>query len=60
MSRAVHSREASPSARPTAQSEPFAWSVQDHAAAAQFALLWSVPMRAMMVVMHEATRPYRR
>ena len=41
--------------------EPFAFSAADGMTAGlqQFALMWSVPFRAFMVVMSEATNPRR-
>ncbi|MEO0823189.1 MAG: hypothetical protein AAF074_22560 [Pseudomonadota bacterium] len=47
---------------PTAMSEPFAFAAPDAMAAAaqNMALFWSVPMRAMMVVLSAAAEDPRR
>lgn len=47
---------------PTAASEPFRFAATDGfgAGAKGLALMWTLPMRTMMVVLGEAMYPYRR
>ncbi|MGF1553454.1 MAG: hypothetical protein ACFBWO_13295 [Paracoccaceae bacterium] len=47
---------------PSATTEPFRFAAPEgfEAGAKSLALMWTLPMRTMMVVLGEAARPYRR
>jgi len=51
-----------PNKAPKAQTEPFTFAAGEGfaAGAKSVAMMWSVPLRAMMIVMSEAAAPRRR